>query len=102
MQPAEHAGARPRVVVLYEVSREPLGLEPLEIEPLDNEPALVPVDVELDEQQAVEREACNFHVRRHSGGDIDVSPDSVDHSGIICSDTVKTSVFLTLWLFGKC
>ena len=68
------------MVVLYEVSREPLGLEPLEVEPLDKEPALVPVDVELDEQQAVEREACNFHVRRHSGGDIDVSPDSVDHS----------------------
>jgi hypothetical protein len=37
------------------VGREPSGPEPLEAEPLDEEPALVPMDVEIDEQQAVWR-----------------------------------------------
>ena len=61
VQSAHDAGSRPRVVVLHEVGREPLGPESIDVEPLDEESALVPVDVDLNEQQAVKLEACNFH-----------------------------------------
>jgi hypothetical protein len=42
------------VIVLHELAGEPVGPEAVHIEPLDEETALVAMQVELDEDDAVE------------------------------------------------
>ena len=72
MEAAEHARLRPRMVVLHEIMWQASGSESFEVEPFHEETAVVAMELELDEQQAVEVKAGDLHsqdqTRLFSGG----------------------------------
>jgi len=56
VQPPQHAGSRSRVIVLDEFCRQPRVRELTPLEALSKKPALVAVDTELYQDQAVDRQ----------------------------------------------